>query len=94
MNITGLALRARGGDTDWVALNSLAVKDTRIDLTRRVVTAGSVQLDDGKLVAARDAAGAINLLTLLATPAGAAPEAPIRLPRPRPPRRQPRLPGP
>jgi hypothetical protein len=79
VQVSNLELRPRGGDhtgEPWVAVASLAIDATHIDLAKRVLTAGNIQLREGKLIAQRDAAGAINLLALLRTPAAVAEAAP------------------
>ena len=71
VDVTGLKLRPRGGDTDWVALDRLGVANTRVDLTRRVVEVASVKLTEGSVIATRGADGSVNLLSLLEAPRAA-----------------------
>jgi hypothetical protein len=71
IDVTGLALRPRGGVDDWVTLNTLGISDTRVDLARRVIDVARVKLNEGQVLAIRRADGAINLLDLLETPRAA-----------------------
>jgi hypothetical protein len=69
VNVAALKLRPRGGEEDWVTLDSLAIADSKIDLARRVVDIASVRLENGSVVAVRRANGSLNLLELLTPPA-------------------------
>jgi len=74
--LTGLALRARGAEADWVQLPSFTVTDTAVALPERSVGVGKVALAGLKVTAWLDADGTVNLQRLLATAAPAATPAP------------------
>ena len=68
VNVADLKLRPRGGEADLVSLGKLGLNDTRIDISKHTVNIAGIQLDEGTVLARRDAAGALNLLDLLYKP--------------------------
>ncbi|HEX3694942.1 MAG TPA: DUF748 domain-containing protein [Polyangia bacterium] len=78
VEIAALSLRERGpkGATrlqdEFFRLHDLAVRDVDADLTKHTVTVGQIVSHDGRVRAARNAAGVVDLTTLLP----AAPPAP------------------
>jgi hypothetical protein len=74
--LSGLGLRARGADADWVTVPSLVVEDTAVALPERSVTLGKVALAGLKATAWLDADGSVNLQRLFAPAAASAPAAP------------------
>jgi hypothetical protein len=61
-----LALKRPGKQPPFFALGELAVRDVGLDLAARTVEVGSITTRDGKLRAARDPRGALDLASLLA----------------------------
>jgi len=68
LSLTGLGLRARGADVDWVQLPSLVVSDTGVVLQERSVSVGKVALAGLKVSSWLDANGSVNLHRLFVTP--------------------------
>jgi len=69
---SGLALRARGADTDWVTVPKLALTDTRIALPDQTVAIANIALTGMTALAWQNADGTINVSELFApTPAAA-----------------------
>ncbi len=85
LTLTGLALRARGAEADWVQLPSLTVTDTAVALPERSVSVGKVALAGLKVTAWLDADGSVNLQRLLATATPAAAPSPAAAAAVRPP---------
>lgn len=75
IDVSGLAIRPRGGADDWVHLEKLAVKDTRIDAARRVLDIGSVRVSGARVTAHRSADGTLNLTRLVLPPVDTTPAA-------------------
>ena len=69
---SGLALRARGADADWVKLPHVTLSDTKIAMPEQTVAIGSVAVADMKVQAWRAADGSINLLQMVAPAPGGA----------------------
>ncbi len=63
--VSGLALKPAGGSEDYVALGTLEVDDTRLDLGRRAVEVAKVQLAGGDIKAWLSEQGRLNVLDLL-----------------------------
>jgi len=80
LTLTGLALRARGAEADWVQLPSLTVTDTVVALPERRVSVGQVALAGLKVTAWLNADGSVNLQRLLATATPTVPAAAGRPP--------------
>lgn len=72
IELTGLALRARGVDDDWVQVPSLIVSDTKLALPERTVAIGNVALAGLQARAWIDPGGAVNLAQLFAPAAATA----------------------
>jgi uncharacterized protein involved in outer membrane biogenesis len=74
---TGLGIRPRGGDGDWLQLPALEVQDTALSWGKGTVSVASVSVDGAKVQAWQEADGSINLERLLeAAPAPAPAEPP------------------
>jgi len=76
VTVDDLALRRRGARDDFFRLGGLAVRGAGVDLTAHTVTVAEVATHDGRLRAARDARGVIDLTTLMAPPAAGSPPPP------------------
>jgi hypothetical protein len=74
--VTSLGLKPAGGAEDYVALGTLEVDDTRLDLGRRAVEVAKVQLSGGDIKVWLSEQGRLNMLELAGsqsqTPATAA----------------------
>ena len=86
-SVTGLGIRPKGGSDDYVSLVRIEVDDTRLDLGRRAVEIGKVQLEGGEIKAWLPEQGRLNLLDLLgaAPPDGAKDSGDAGAPPPAPP---------
>ena len=67
--VTSLGLKPAGGSEDYVALGTLEVDDTRLDLTRHAVEVAKVQLTGGELKVWLNPQGRLNMLDLAGSPA-------------------------
>jgi hypothetical protein len=78
LQLTAQDLRLRSGkdDAPWFRLGKLAVENAFLKLARQEVGAARISLSDGKLVALRDAQGAITLAKAFERKAAAAASAP------------------
>lgn len=74
--VSGLKLRPRQGTTDYVALSKLDVRETEVDVAKRVVEVGKVSLAGGEVKAWLSPQGQLNLLELM-PPEAASPAAAI-----------------
>jgi hypothetical protein len=72
INITGLGLRARDGDQNWIDVPGILVSDTTVALPARTVSIGGVTVTDMKVRAWVAPDGSVNLVRLFA-PAAATP---------------------
>jgi uncharacterized protein DUF748 len=79
--LTDFGVKPNGAAEDCIALKRLEVSDTRVELERRAVTIGKVELAGGALKASISEQGRLNLLELAAAP-GAAAAAPAPAPAP------------
>ncbi|HME40192.1 MAG TPA: DUF748 domain-containing protein [Steroidobacteraceae bacterium] len=70
--VTGLAVRPKGSDIDWITLPSLIVSGTTVDAAKRKAHADSLSLTGLKLVTWLDSGGSLNLLKLAQSPAALA----------------------
>ena len=81
ISVTGLGLRARGSDANWVEVPSVVVSDTAVALPSRKVSIAGITVSDMKVDAWMAPDGAVNLTQLFApaaaTPAPAAVDAPV-----------------
>jgi hypothetical protein len=68
--VTNLGLKPNGGAQHYVDLARIEVSDTRLDLARHSVDIAKVQLSGGVIKAWMSEPGRLNLLELLAAPAG------------------------
>ena len=68
--VTDLKLRPRQGTTDYVVLGKLDVQETQVDVAKRAVEIGKVNLTGGEVNAWLSAQGKLNLLELVG-PSGA-----------------------
>ncbi len=75
VTLAGLALRARGADSDWVRLPTLTVSDTVLALPARAVTIGGIVARGLEADAWLNPDGSTNLAQLFAPPAPVAPVA-------------------
>ena len=77
IELTGLALRAQGVDTDWVHVPTLTLTDTRVAMPEQTVTVANVTVTDMTALMWMAADGSINLTGLFspAPESGAAPAA-------------------
>lgn len=79
INVTGLGLRARGADADWVELRGIDVTDTTVVLPARTVSIGGITVTGMQVQAWMDPDGTVNLTQMFAPasagPAASAPEA-------------------
>ena len=79
VELAELALRRRGPkgtarqQDDFFRLRDLAVRELNADLTRRTVSVGQITTHDGRLRAERDAAGVVDLTTLVPPPSPSTP---------------------
>jgi Domain of Unknown Function (DUF748) len=74
--LTGLRVKPKDSDLDWISLPELIVSDTHVDLLKRQAHSDAVSLTGLKLVTWLEPDGSFNLLKLAATP-GAAPAATV-----------------
>jgi hypothetical protein len=65
VEVAGLGVRPRGGEEDWIHIDSVAIENARLDAARRSVDVAAVRVNGSRLVAHRAADGKLNLLTLL-----------------------------
>ena len=77
---TGLALRARGVDRDWVTLPKTSLDNTRLSLARRSVEIDALRLEGMQTTLWRERDGSLNLDRLLAPSPEAATVAPASKP--------------
>ncbi len=75
VSIGDLAIKPPGGDTDYVRLQHLEVRDTHFDLAQHSLAVGPVRLDGGEIRAWLNRDGSLNLLDL-------APRSPAPAPSP------------
>jgi len=75
IELKDLGLRARGTESDWVEIPTLAVTGTRLALPEQTVAVEKLALEALKVEAWMAADGSINLEQMLAPEAGAAPPA-------------------
>jgi hypothetical protein len=76
IELSGLALRARGVDADWVQVPLMTLSDTKIAMPEQTVAIGNVTFANLTAQMWKDANGEINLTTLFSPPpAGGAPTA-------------------
>jgi hypothetical protein len=68
--VTNLGLKPNGGAQRYIDLARIEVADTRLDLARHSVDIAKVQLSGGVIKAWMSEPGRLNLLELLAAPAG------------------------
>jgi len=91
IDLTGLALRARGVDTDWVRIPTLTLTDTRIAMPEQTVSVANVTLADMTALIWKAADGSVNITGLFspkpAPPAAATPAASTASARAAPPAR-------
>ena len=73
IELTGLALRARGVDADWVQIPSLVLSDTKVAMPEQTVAIGNVALGNMTVQAWKAADGTINLTHLFSPAPAAAP---------------------
>jgi Domain of Unknown Function (DUF748) len=73
--VTGLGLRPRRGNADYVQLGRFTLGDAHIDLARHAIRVGEMTLAGGDVHAWLDPAGRLNLLELLGDSAGKPPSA-------------------
>jgi hypothetical protein len=62
--VTSLGLKPAGGSEDYIALGTLEVDDTRLDLGRRAVDVAKVQLSGGDIKVWLSEQGRLNMLEL------------------------------
>ncbi len=74
IEVTGLAVRARGSDSDWIEIPGITVTDTSLALPARTITIAGVTVADMQVQAWMAPDGSVNLKQLFA-PGGAGPEA-------------------
>jgi hypothetical protein len=82
LEIAELALRRRDARDDFFRLGSLAVKGAAVDLDARKLTVAEVTTRDGRVRAARDAKGVVDLTTLVAPAPATVASAPAPAARP------------
>lgn len=73
----GLALRARGVDTDWVRIPAVTFQDTKLSLPAQAAEVRRIEVQGLAADAWAEADGAINLEQLFAPAAPAAPASPV-----------------
>ena len=75
--VTSLGVKPRGGSEDYVALGTLEIDDTRLDLARHAVVVAKVQLSGGEIRTWLSEQGRFNILDLASSqpPAGSDPPA-------------------
>jgi hypothetical protein len=69
-SLDGLAVKAGAAAEPFLALKSMRIDKVRADYAKHEVVVGGIVLDQGKLVAKRDASGAVDLLALVTASAG------------------------
>ena len=81
ISVTGLGLRARGADADWVEVPAIVVSDTKVSIPARTVSISDITVSDMKVQAWMAPDGTVNLTQLFApaaaTQAPAAIDAPV-----------------
>lgn len=80
----GVALRPKGTDTDWIALDSLDIEGATADVLARNAEIGSIALKGGTVRTWLDADGNFNLPTLFTGEAAASETAPVPVDAPGP----------
>jgi uncharacterized protein involved in outer membrane biogenesis len=82
LEVSDLALHRRAAPAreDFLRMGILVVKGVSLDLARRAVRVEQISSRDGKVRAARDAAGVVDLTALTPRPRAAAPPAPAGAP--------------
>ncbi|MES1164464.1 MAG: DUF748 domain-containing protein, partial [Verrucomicrobiota bacterium] len=70
VEVAGLALRRRNAGDDFFRMADLSVHGAALDLTQHTVTVEQIGTHDGRVRAARDARGVVDLSTLVPAPAG------------------------
>jgi len=68
---SGLGVRPRGGEQDYIELKRISVEETRVDLLKRSVNIAKLVLSGGDIKAWLNEERRLNLLELLAPPADA-----------------------
>lgn len=81
--LTGLAVRPKGGDADWISLPQLLVSDTHVALAPKKIDIGAINLTGLKVSAWLNADGSVNLTELTRTPTVAAAPGTDKLPPPK-----------
>ena len=66
--VSDLAVRPKGADIDWIAVPSLVLSGTTVDLSKRQAHADSLLLSGVKLVTWLEPDGSFNLLKLMQSP--------------------------
>ena len=84
VEVAALALRRRAARAEFFRLGALTVKGAAVDVGARRVTVAEVTTRDGRVRAARDAKGVIDLTTLVAPAPAASPARPTPPPAPEP----------
>lgn len=79
-DVSGLGIRAKAGDTDWISVPDLRVGATSLDLAHREVRVDSVVFKGLQLSAWLNADKSLNLMSLAASPGAATRPAPITAP--------------
>jgi hypothetical protein len=72
IQVAGLALRRRNAKDDFFRMGDLSVEGATLDLGQQTVTIEQIGTHDGRLRAARDGKGIVDLTTLVPAPAAAA----------------------
>lgn len=67
ISATGLGLRARNGDDDWVTLPSVVLDNTRLSLAKREVAIDALRVDGMQADVWREADGSLNIERMLAS---------------------------
>ncbi len=66
ISVTGLGLRARGADADWVEVPAIVVSDTKVSIPARTVSISDITVTDMKVQAWMAPDGTVNLTQLFA----------------------------
>ena len=80
VTVSGLAVRPKGSDTDWITVPELALNGTTVDLAQRQAHVDSLSLTGLKLVTWLEPDGSFNLLKLAQPPAMTRAPARVRAP--------------
>jgi hypothetical protein len=68
---SGLGVRPRGGEQDYIELKRISIEETRVDLSKRSVNIAKLVLSGGDIKAWLNEERRLNLLELLTPPEGA-----------------------